>query len=89
MNARFRYGSVRMWIVVAGVQEAPRRRNIQEVSVMSDRQGRDTEPEAEQELSFELREMLHMLGRIESSDSPESDAEPDVTEELDLDAFAL
>ncbi len=56
---------------------------------MSDRQGRDTEPEAEQELSFELREMLHMLGRIESSDSLESDSQADVTEELDLDAFAL
>jgi len=78
-----------MWIFVACVQEAPRRRNIQEVSVMSDRQGRDTEPEAEQELSFELREMLHMLGRIEKSDSPESGPQPDVTEELDLDAFAL
>ena len=78
-----------MWIFVARVQEASRRRNIQEVSVMSDRQGRDTEPEAEQELSFELREMLHMLGRIESSDSLEGDSQTDVTEELDLDAFAL
>jgi len=56
---------------------------------MSERQGRDTEPEAEQELSFELQEMLHMLGRIESSDNPDSGSQSDVTEEIDLDAFAL
>lgn len=56
---------------------------------MSDRQGRDTEPEAEQELSFELREMLHMLGRIEDADGPADDSASDVIEDLDLDAFAL
>ncbi|MGI9415456.1 MAG: hypothetical protein ACR2PM_17405 [Hyphomicrobiales bacterium] len=54
---------------------------------MSDRQGQDSR--FDDELSFELREMLHMLGRIENADEPADAATPDVADDVDLDAFAL
>ena len=56
---------------------------------MSDRQGQDPKSDDSDELSFELREMLHMLGRIENADEPAGASESDVTDETDLDAFAL
>ena len=53
---------------------------------MSDRQGQDTKADVPDELSFELREMLHMLGRIEDAEEPLAEG---TAEDTDLEAFAL
>ena len=56
---------------------------------MSERKGQDIKPDDGHELSFELREMLHMLGRIESVHGRADDVTSDLGDDLDLGAFAL